>query len=45
MSIGYSIPKKVQFIMYDYIENLLDGAPNDMTGNAASSASPIRSEC
>jgi hypothetical protein len=38
MSIDYSIPEKVQFIMNDYIENLLDDAPEDMTGNATTPA-------
>jgi hypothetical protein len=38
MTIDYSIPGKVQFIMNDYIENLIDDAPADMTGNAATPA-------
>jgi hypothetical protein len=38
MTIDYSIPRKVQFIMNDYIENLLDDAPEGMTGDAATPA-------
>ena len=38
MTIDFSEKGKVKFIMYDYIENLLDEAPADMSGHAATPA-------
>jgi hypothetical protein len=38
MMLDYSVPSKVTFTMHDYIENLLDEAPVDMEGTAATPA-------
>jgi hypothetical protein len=38
MTLDYSVPGKVTFTMHDYIENLLDEAPVDMEGTAATPA-------
>ena len=35
MTLDYSEPGKVKFIMDDYVENLIDDAPDDMTGTTA----------
>jgi hypothetical protein len=35
MTLDYSEPGKVKIIMDDYVENLINDAPDNMTGTAA----------
>jgi hypothetical protein len=38
MTIDYSEKEKVKFIMNDYVENLLDEVPEEISGHAATPA-------